>query len=297
MWQRAAQVLLFTTAVAAYQQHGPGAWQPFDDLTGMAYPFTVLLGLTTSFRLSDAFGKWVKASEILHSMSRDCRLAVSRMVAYLDAGEPESADIARTIRRQLILGIYLVKRHVRGESKSKVSTSSFPAGLVSAEEVACFSQVASRSICGNHSDQFPSKNRAAFAFQEAMRNNALLFKRGFYRVPHTFLAVDASIGNLSAAFEEIEHLGTTLLPLPYAQMNRCVSLIFLLALPIAMVADMGWCAAAAATCTFQPPTVFFFIFAVCYARGGAGTWCRSPSWRTSSTSRPTRWRRRWRCRA
>ena len=61
----------------------------------MTYPFTILLGLVTSFRLSDAFGKWVKGSEILHAMSRDCRLAVSRMVAYLDAGEPESAELAR----------------------------------------------------------------------------------------------------------------------------------------------------------------------------------------------------------
>ena len=46
----------------------------------------------------------------------------------------------------------------------------FGVGIVTAEEVACFSQVASVSICGAQSDKFPSKNRAAFAFQQAMRN-------------------------------------------------------------------------------------------------------------------------------
>ena len=49
-------------------------------------------------------------------------------------------------------------------------------------------------------------------------------------------AVEAAITQISDSFEEFEHLSTTILPLPYAQLIRLIAFIFLLELPLATVA-------------------------------------------------------------
>ena len=66
--------------------------------------------------------------------------------------------------------------------------------------------VASGPTGDGKKDRYPSKNRPAFAFQEAHRVNCELFKLGTqYHVVHTFMAVELSITKMSEIFEELEH--------------------------------------------------------------------------------------------
>eukprot|EP00966_Prymnesium_polylepis_P135862 3139780-Prymnesium_polylepis.1 len=52
-------------------------------------PFAVLVGLMTSFRLSDAFQKWERASQLMLQLHEDARQICSQLSAYLPGDVPE----------------------------------------------------------------------------------------------------------------------------------------------------------------------------------------------------------------
>lgn len=52
------------------------------------------------------------------------------------------------------------------------------------------------------------------------------------------MAIDSAVRDMSEIFEEVEHLGATVMPLPYAQIVRLVVLIFILAVPWALAREL-----------------------------------------------------------
>jgi len=52
--------------------------------------------------------------------------------------------------------------------------------------------------------------------------------------------VESAIAKMSNTFEEVEHLATTVIPLPYAQLTRAIAFLFLAGLPVAVVQRLGW---------------------------------------------------------
>ena len=49
------------------------------------------------------------------------------------------------------------------------------------------------------------------------------------------MAVDAGICSVASIYEEVEHFGGSVLPLPYAQLTRLIKLLFLCLVPISTV--------------------------------------------------------------
>ena len=215
------------------------------DVTG---PFSVLIGLMTSFRLSDAFRKWEKACEILLHLHQDARTISAQLSAYLPSNEPSVVERVMRIRRYLVLGCTLIKAHVRGEKSDMEFELS--AGLLTDGEAnlmrkvctvasgplgdgkkdkwpsrriralggratrarANFAPIAAQpsvrnwstdirvSVCADR--RYPSKNRPAFAFQEALKVNHELLKENHYVVPHAWNTVDQAITKMANAYEE-----------------------------------------------------------------------------------------------
>ena len=60
--------------------------------------------------------------------------------------------------------------------------------------------------------------------------------------PNHQLTVDSELNALAAAFEKVEVLGVTEIPLPYAQLQRIVIIIYLATVPFAVVIELGWMA-------------------------------------------------------
>ena len=162
-------------------------------------PFGFIVAVITSFRLSDAFRKFERAAGLLTSMHSACRETTSRLCAYVTPGNEEALDLALQIRRLLVLGCVLIKEFVRGEKSDLLDEQR--AGLLTAYE----RQLLVNTMCivasdvsppaSPHSsarprfptsprskkgldtidqrppsvpkkDRYPSKNRAAFAFQQ-----------------------------------------------------------------------------------------------------------------------------------
>ena len=65
--------------------------------------------------------------------------------------------------------------------------------------------------------------------------NAALLRDQLYSDVSHHLAVEESIVQLSGTFEEVEHLALTMMPLPYAQLSRLATLLFLLIIPLTAV--------------------------------------------------------------
>ena len=68
-------------------------------------------------------------------------------------------------------------------------------GLLTREEQQLLSkQIATTALKGDgKKDRFPSKNRPAFAFQQAQMVNHELFAAGHYKMPHAWAKVDDAI--------------------------------------------------------------------------------------------------------
>ena len=236
------------------------------DLKDVLTPFTLLLGLVTSFRLNDAFHKWEKAGEIIFVLHRELRTALSRLCAFLPSNDPAVLDTVNEIRRLLILGCILMRAHVRHEEKEmtidkeKKNTLSFlvDQGLLMKEEKKALEAkvtIADGPTGDGKTDKYPSRSRPMFAFQKASTLNHRLFKDKHYTCPHTFFAVETNITSMSSTFEEIEHLQTSLLPLPYAQLTRLLALVYLTLQPVAYWNNPYWMV----PLCFLSSLVFFII--------------------------------------
>ena len=220
----------------------------FDDLPTdhqldkLLTPFTLLLGLVTAFRLNDAFHKWERAGEIIYTLQREARVIFSRMSAFLPADDPHVRETVLEIRRLILLGCVLLKAHVRHENSKTVLDEAMACELLRPSEKTALTStvtVADGPTGDGKKDKYPSRARPTYAFQKASRLNHLLFKGKHYSMPHTFWGIEESITTMSNTFEQAEHLGTSLLPLPYAQLTRFLALIFLVILPVAYARALG----------------------------------------------------------
>ena len=125
----------------------------------------------TSFRLSDAFDKWERASELMQQLHQDARQITAQLCAYLPRDSPEAVHKASEIRRLIMLGCTLMKTHVRGE-KSDLEFEVSHGLLLTTEQEALkkVTTVASGPAGDGKKDKYPSKNRPAFAFQDFRRH-------------------------------------------------------------------------------------------------------------------------------
>ena len=118
------------------------------------------------------------------------------------------------------------------------------------------------------------------------------------------MAVDAGICSVASIYEEVEHFGGSVLPLPYAQLTRLIKLLFLCLVPISTVRTvaltltltltltLALTLALALTLTLAPALTLTVTLTRCTA--WAGAWSPSASSPTSSTSWSTTSPRRWR---
>ena len=92
-----------------------------------------------------------------------------------------------------------------------------------------------------------------------------MYRDGAFPTASHHLAIESAVEELANSFEEVEHLGTSLLPLPYAQITRIAVLLFLLLLPVARAEEMG---GAVIVLSFLANWVYFAIDASACAMEG-----------------------------
>ena len=91
-----------------------------EDITPVLLPISVLVGLLTSFRITDAFGKWNRASRNVLQMHQVIRETMSKLLAFVrppTEGDAELEPRLEEIRRLLVLAAVMIKKHVRSDSK------------------------------------------------------------------------------------------------------------------------------------------------------------------------------------
>eukprot|EP00966_Prymnesium_polylepis_P210744 4879742-Prymnesium_polylepis.1 len=200
-------------------------------------PFTLLVGLLTSFRVNDAYRKWSLATALVEELATGTKDVVTRLCSYCEPTQ-ENQETILDIRRLLVLGCVLIEKHVRNEHELDAELDSGLITLAEHEQMTVIS--VTTSVNTGKMDRFPSKNRPAFAFYHAHRRLAELARRKAIPAPPYHMALDSCVARMSAVFNDVEVLGTTILPLPYAQVSRFVTLAFLTVLPFALVADLKW---------------------------------------------------------
>jgi len=210
--------------------------------TNVTGPFVVLLGLILSFRLGDAFRKWERAGQLVLSLHSEARTAVMQLCNYLPKGKPDVDFRMQEIRRYLVLGCVLLKAHVRDEDKGVLEECKACGLLDDAdlESLRRIATVADGPTGDGKQDKFPTRGRPAFAFSRASAINHSLLVDGHYRIPHTFVRVETSLEAMANQFEAAEHLATSIVPLPYAQLMRVITLVYLMLLPVSVVQTLGW---------------------------------------------------------
>lgn len=237
---RALLVMPVSVACAVLDHYDFLPQVEFDDL---CLPFTFFLGIVTAFRLNDSFKKWERATELMLTLHRHMRNVMSRLCTTLPVRENEEvANECLEIRRLLLLGCCLMKAHVRGETTSALDEAE-ACGLLQPSErkkLLATATIASGPTGDGKKDKYPTRSRPTFAFQEASYRNHELFKGKHYTCPHTFWGIETSITAMADTFEDAEHLATSLLPIPYAQTARILMLAYLVLMPMAYVARLGF---------------------------------------------------------
>ena len=164
MIPRASLLLPFAIGAASLEEWGPeGTKILYSSLDSMTIPFTMLVGLLTSFRVTDAFNKWkgaAKSVDMLHAFSKE---VITRLCAFCEPTAENLASVVE-IRRLMVLGVVLLQKHVRGLDDFELELKS---GLITTEELQQLTKD-KLSICVNSGkkDRFPSKNRPAFAYMK-----------------------------------------------------------------------------------------------------------------------------------
>ena len=131
----------------------------------------------------------------------------------------------------------MIMKHVRGD---RAFDEELKRGLMTEEEVRWLTkEVMTISTLDAKRDKYPWRNRPSYAFDALYVETARLYRDKLFPSFNHHLAVDASISAMSELFEEVEHLGQTLIPLPYAQLNRVVAVVFLILLPFGTGTTLG----------------------------------------------------------
>ena len=190
------------------------------------------------------------AASIPSILSREVLLAPTESKAIKTFGQlsrpiltPMQIQMWR-FRRLLVLSAVTIKMHVRNEKE--FTKSDIEDGLVEADEIAIMQANkrqligASYSIRDGKQDRFPSKNRPGYVFLLLHALLADMYRDGLIMTPNHHLAVDNEVVKVQEAFETIERIGMTIIPLPYAQVIRIAMIIYLSTLPFALVRELGW---------------------------------------------------------
>jgi len=207
------------------------------DYSGSVDGLAIIVGLLIAFRLQDAYSKWNSASKLVLMLHAKTREVLAKLCAY-SGNAPLAVPHIKDVRRLLVLACVTVKMHIRGESDFR---DFLEVGLVTEEEVKKLTtRTCTKSTRDGKRDKFPSRNRPALVFHWAHEETSRMYRLGLLGTPNHHLAIEAALSQMSDIFEEIEHLGVTVLPIAYAQLTRVASLLFLIAFPFAYAAFMSW---------------------------------------------------------
>eukprot|EP00966_Prymnesium_polylepis_P320219 7376599-Prymnesium_polylepis.1 len=221
------------------EEQMPMAWQDGGAEATLA-PFLTTVALMTSFRLNAAIAKFEDASRYILELHRKARTILAKVISYCPDTEEGNQRVLH-FRRLLVLAAVLVKKHVRGEKE--LDEELYCELITEAEHkllTKTVTTIASNPGGDNKKDKYPSKNRPSFCFQLLQKLSVELYRDGFVpSAPHA-ASLERSIEEMSNAFEEIEFLSLTLLPLPYAQLSRIICLLFLIAVALSASTALSW---------------------------------------------------------
>lgn len=215
----------------------------------------LIIGLLVSFRLNFAYDKWERGMKCILDLHGRSRAIICKLCAYCGTDTQEKLDRIAECRRWIVLTCVLIKHHVRNEADI---TPLSKMGLLTEAEVAAVSErITTYSASDGKQDHFPSRNRPSYALAQLHRATTALYTAGHFPSFNHHLAVEADLSEFGMIFEQIEYLGLTIIPLPYAQLTRVVSLFYCLMLPFGVAEDLKW--AATITITVVVCIIYFTI--------------------------------------
>jgi len=199
--------------------------------------FSTLVALLIAFRLSDAYSKYQLASRTVHDLHASSVAVLTKLSAFAGSSEEAQAALLR-VRRLMVFSCVLVVNHVRG-AIGALESQFVSHGLITQAEADLFKAQATINPSDGKAGSFPPRFRPALAFLLLQNELAAMLKNGHIN-DEVYGHVDGVLSAHSAAFEQIEFLGSTILPLPYAQITRLVTLVFLAAAPFANAQRYDW---------------------------------------------------------
>lgn len=215
--------------VIALHRFYPNSMAGFDGTALL--PFQMMVAFVMGFRLSGAFNKFEKANQAVLDMHASTRKIMNRLMTYC-ARSPQLDETLIRIRRLLVLACVLVKKHVRVEKSFYFEER---CGLVTQQELKAMTKTitlqASMPAGDGRKTTYPTRNWPSVAFYHAQRELVKLFRDGHLPSSPHAASLDALVDQLSDTLEEVELIGLTMAPLPYAQVTRWITLAFLVFLP------------------------------------------------------------------
>jgi predicted membrane chloride channel (bestrophin family) len=200
-------------------------------------PFVTLVGLMTAFRVNDAFAKWKSGRDCIEALYTKSCEAIMRLCSCIELNEETEEEVLRC-RRLLVLGCMLIQKHVRHESGFDAELA---CGLITQAELeqVLLARLSVSAVEGKV-DRYPSKARPRYAFFLLLQTLWQMNQNDRFKTVHYHLNVEACVYAMGAAFDDMVTLGETLMPIPYAQVSRFISIIFLFVLPFSLVDALHW---------------------------------------------------------
>lgn len=199
-------------------------------------PFALLVALLTAYRLHNAHSKWERANGTAMSLHEVTRLLMCRLCATFEPTQENIAKIA-DIRRLMVLGCVSVQKNLLRE---KTWNDELSTGLVKPEEVEVLRRTATVSVRDGKRDRFPTRVSPSFFFFHLHRSIHALFKSEGAEMSPVRAMFDQDVARMAGAFESIELLNMTVLPVAYAQLTRLVCVCFLILLPFTSYITLVW---------------------------------------------------------
>ena len=231
--KRTVTLTVIAGAVIALHRFYPNSMAGFDGTALL--PFQMMVAFVMGFRLSGAFNKFESANKAVLDMHASTRKIMNRLVTYC-ARSPQLDEALIRIRRLLVLSCVLVKKHVRVEKSFYFEER---CGLVTQQELKAMTKTimleASMPAGDGRKTTYPARNWPAVAFYHVQRELVKIFHDGHLPSSPHAASIDALIDQLSDTLEEVELIGLTMAPLPYAQVTRWITLAFLVFLPFESV--------------------------------------------------------------
>ena len=231
--KRTVTLTVIAGAVIALHRFFPNSMAGVDGTALL--PFQMMVAFVMGFRLSGAFHKFESANKAVLDMHASTRKIMNRLVTYC-ARSPQLDEALIRIRRLLVLSCVLVKKHVRVEKSFYFEER---CGLVTQQELKAMTKTimleASMPAGDGRKAAYPARNWPAVAFYHVQRELVKIFRDGHLPSSPHAASIDALMDQLSDTLEEVELIGLTMAPLPYAQVTRWITLAFLVFLPFESV--------------------------------------------------------------